>query len=63
MTAVLGIALIALCAVTFQPMRRLLRAPMRPAWLANPVNAEYVMMAHLSALTVGVCLLADAFFG
>jgi hypothetical protein len=60
MTATLGAALIALCLLTFGPMRRLLRAPSRGAWLANPVNAEYVMLVHLSVLTIGICLLTDA---
>jgi hypothetical protein len=63
MSAAFAIAVIGACAATFWPLRRLLRASTRPTWLANPVNAEYVMLMHLSASVVGVCLLIDAVVG
>jgi hypothetical protein len=56
----IGIALLALWAASFLPLVRLVRAQRSGAWLANPVNAEYLMLAHLTAFTVGVCLLLEA---
>jgi hypothetical protein len=63
MTFAIGIALVALCALTLAPMRRWLRSPTRPRWLADQVNAEFLMMAHLVATVVGVALLANALIG
>lgn len=49
--------------LSFAPLRRLIRSARRGAWIANSINAEYVMMAHLLLLIIGASLVADSILG
>jgi hypothetical protein len=63
MQVALALVLAALYIATFAPLRRLIRSPDRPTWLRNPLNAEYVLLAHMAVMLAALCLLAKAVFG
>lgn len=63
MTFFVGAAVLVLYVFTFVPLRRLIRSARRGARIANSINAEYVMMAHLLLLIIGASLILDSILG